>query len=52
MNAFLPDPRGAGPISLLLTGCWAAQWAMWKGGGLTSRDRLDRLDGLSHSGHF
>ena len=23
------------------TGCSAVQWAMWKGGGLTSRDRLD-----------
>ena len=23
------------------TGCCAVQWAMWKGGGLTSRDRLD-----------
>ena len=23
------------------TGCCALQWAMWKGGGLTSRDRLN-----------
>ena len=23
------------------TGCCAVQWAMWKGGGLTSRDRLN-----------
>ena len=23
------------------TGCCAVQWAMWKGGGLTSRDRAN-----------
>ena len=23
------------------TGCRAAQWAMWKGGDITSRDRLN-----------
>ena len=28
-------------MSSLPTGCCAVQWAMWKGGGLTSRDRLD-----------
>ena len=28
-------------MSSSLTGCCAVQWAMWKGGGLTSRDRLD-----------
>ena len=26
------------------TGCCAVQWAMWKGGGLTSRDRLDNSE--------
>ena len=26
------------------SGCCAVQWAMWKGGGLTSRDRLNRSE--------
>ena len=28
-------------MSSSATGCCAVQWAMWKGGGLTSRDRLN-----------
>ena len=31
-------------MSSLPTACSAVQWAIWKGGGLTSRDRLKSSD--------
>ena len=34
------DWEQKGNMSSSPTGCCAVQWAMWKGGGLTSRDRL------------
>ena len=35
--------EGVGQVNMSSspTGCCAVQWAMWKGGGLTSRDRLN-----------
>ena len=42
MLAHLKSPLvAAANMSSLPTGCCAVQWAMWKGGGLTSRDRLN-----------
>ena len=46
------ETLGTTNMSSLPIGCWAAQWAMWKGGSLTCRGRLDRSDRLSHSGHL
>ena len=41
MRDFFVGNEASPNMSSSPTGCCAVQWAMWKGGGLTSRDRLD-----------